>query len=118
MLHTRKTLKENRTYLRRNLTPAEAALWTQLKGKQLSGRKFIRQHSIENFIVDFYCPGERIVIELDGQVHFNSIASFNDSERDKRLAEMGFQVLRFENKLIFNNLPAVLDEIKSHFTDL
>lgn len=58
-----------RKALRHNLTPAEAKLWTLLKGSQLAGRKFRRQHSVGNFILDFYCPSERLAIELDGAVH-------------------------------------------------
>ncbi|MHA6250128.1 endonuclease domain-containing protein [Pontibacter sp. CAU 1760] len=65
MLHNRKYLKENRRELRHNLTPAEAELWKHLQGSQLAGRKFRRQHSIGNFILDFYCSSEKMAIELD-----------------------------------------------------
>ncbi len=74
MLHNRKYLKENRKMLRSNLTPAEAELWKHLKSSQLYGRKFRRQHSIGNFILDFYCPSEKLAIELDGQIHVHSAA--------------------------------------------
>jgi len=63
-------LKDTRKYLRNNLTEAESLLWEVLKGKKLAGRKFRRQHSIGYYIVDFYCPSEKLIIELDGQHHF------------------------------------------------
>jgi very-short-patch-repair endonuclease len=59
--------KEYRRRLRNNLTPAEATLWLALKNKQLAGRRFKRQVSINHYIVDFYCPSEKLVIELDGE---------------------------------------------------
>ena len=69
-IHNRKYLEKFRKKLRSNLTPAEAVLWSSLQRKQLEGRKFRRQHSIGNYIADFYCPSERIVVELDGAGHF------------------------------------------------
>ena len=103
-LHNRKYLKENRQALRSNLTPAEAELWSYLKDGQLSGRKFRRQHSIGNYILDFYCPSEKVAIELDGQVHQHIVAEQVDTERDKALQELGVKVIRFENKEVFQNL--------------
>ncbi len=55
------------------MTKAEIVLWSKLKGKQLNGLKFRRQYSINNYVVDFYCPELRLAIEIDGGVHtFNS----------------------------------------------
>ena len=108
-------LKTFRQELRHNLTPAEAKLWSYLQNSQLEGRKFRRQHSIGNYILDFYCPGERIAIELDGEVHFNEEAALRDQERTAFLNAFGVQVIRFENKLVFEQADWVLDEIKSLF---
>ena len=116
-IHTLPNLKDNRKQLRRSLTPAEARLWLALKNSQLQNRKFIRQHSIENYIADFYCASEKLVVELDGQVHFNVIASANDAERDLRLRELGIRVIRFENKLVFNDIEGLLREIVACFND-
>jgi very-short-patch-repair endonuclease len=69
-IHNRVELKPFRKKLRNNSTSAEATLWTYLKNRQLEGRKFRRQHSIGNYIADFYCPEEQLVIELDGEGHF------------------------------------------------
>lgn len=60
--HNKKYLIDIRKELRRNMTPAEAYIWNELKGSQLEGRKFRRQHSIYNYIVDFYCPSEQLII--------------------------------------------------------
>ncbi len=114
-INNRKYLKERRKELRNNLTPAEAILWTLLKNRQLMGRKFRRQQSIEDYIVDFYCPSEKLIIELDGEVHNNSFAANYDFNRDNRLKKLGYRVLRFENKEIFENQDAVLAEITGCF---
>lgn len=108
-------LKTFRKELRNNLTPAEATLWKLLQGKQLEGRKFRRQHSIANYILDFYCPGEKIAIELDGQGHFEATQAEYDHERDLFLKNFGIKVLRFENKLVWDNPEGVLEEVKKHF---
>jgi very-short-patch-repair endonuclease len=113
--HNRKYLKEYRKNLRSRLTPAEAFLWIYLKRSQLAGRKFRRQHSIENYIVDFYCPQEKLVIELDGQVHEYEEQYKKDLARDKRLEELGIRVLRFENQFVFDHLFLVLDMIEQEF---
>ncbi|WP_317132204.1 endonuclease domain-containing protein [Flagellimonas hymeniacidonis] len=70
---------------------------------------------MDNYIVDFYCASEKLIIELDGQVHFNSIAQEKDFIRTKHLEGLGFTVIRFENKMVFNNLPFVLQEIQEYF---
>ncbi|AFL81703.1 hypothetical protein Aeqsu_2243 [Aequorivita sublithincola DSM 14238] len=114
-IHTLKYLKQFRKELREKMTPAEAFLWSKLKARQFEGIRFTRQHSIENFIVDFYCASEKLIIELDGQVHFNPEAQEYDAARTARLNELGFTVIRFENKMVFDLLPSVLAEIKGSF---
>ena len=114
-IHNQKHLEERRKELRKNLTSAEATLWNSLKRKQLNGRKFRRQHSIQNFIFDFYCASENLIIELDGAIHLDFAQQNYDFERTKILEELGFKIIRFENKLIFERLPEVLEEISGHF---
>lgn len=113
--HNRPTLKSNRKELRKNLTLAEAFLWKQLQKKQLEGRKFRRQHSIDHYIVDFYCASEKLIIELDGQIHINATVEEKDEVRTQYLEKTGFTLIRFENKMVFENLSSVLQEIKSNF---
>jgi very-short-patch-repair endonuclease len=109
-------LKDRRRELRSNLTPAEATLWKALKGSKVNDKKFRRQHSIGNYIVDFYCPSARLIIELDGQVHNDPMQAVYDAERDEWLKAMGNTILRFENKLVLNNLQGIPDEIERHFS--
>lgn len=115
--HNRKYLEPFRKKLRKSLTPAEAFLWKQLQNKKLEGRKFRRQHSVQNYILDFYCFEEKLAIELDGQVHFNPVAQQNDTIRTERLNQLGITVIRFENKMVFENLPEVLKEIRASFNN-
>ena len=79
--HNRKELLERRRELRKRLTPAEAFLWKHLKAKQFCGKKFVKQHSIGNYIVDFYLASDRLIIELDGDVHQNSVSEEYDQRR-------------------------------------
>lgn len=114
-MHNRKYLKNRRQEQRNNATSAEAFLWKHLSNSPLNHRKFRRQHSIENYIVDFYCATEKLIIELDGDGHNNSITEEKDYKRDNRLKELGFRVLRFENKLVFEDLEGVLKTISENF---
>ncbi|UGU16743.1 endonuclease domain-containing protein [Sinomicrobium kalidii] len=113
-IHNLQTLKAYRDDLRKNMTPAEAYLWKHLKARKLEGKRFTRQHSIENYIVDFYCAEVRLIIELDGEVHDNSQTEEYDEKRTEQLNKLGYIVLRIENKMVFEYLPSVLQEIKEH----
>ena len=94
------------------MTAAECVLWQSLKGRQLLGRKFRRQISIGRYIVDFYCPEARVVIELDGQSHFSVTMDHYEAERRKYLEQEGLKVIRFENKELHDNLEGVIETIK------
>ena len=113
--NTRRYLQTFRTELRKNLTPAEASLWNMLKGSRLDGRKFRRQHSVGDYILDFYCPSERLGIELDGQVHKTERAALYDYERKLFLGYYGILIVRFENFLVFEEPEFVIDNIRSWF---
>ena len=108
-------LKTFRKELRNNSTPAEATMWTLLSGKKLEGRKFRRQHSVANYILDFYCPSEKLAIELDGAGHFEDKQAEYDQERDLFLNHCGIKVLRFENKVVFDNPDGLLESVRNEF---
>jgi very-short-patch-repair endonuclease len=114
-IFNRKNLKQFRSSLRSKSTSAEVELWKLLKSRKLEGRKFRRQHSIGNYIADFCCPSENLIIELDGNTHgeYNQIGK--DSKRDIYLEELGFTVLRFENRFVFQAPEFVLNEISKTF---
>ena len=115
-VHNRKYLKEYRQSLRNNATISERYLWKALRKSQLEGRKFRRQHSIENYIVDFYCPCEKLIVEIDGTVHENSVNNDYDFKRAERLNELELKVIRFTNIEVKNNIELVLEAIKQEFT--
>ena len=108
-------LKNFRSNLRKKMTSAEVALWLIIKEKQL-GERFLRQYSIENYIVDFYCPKYRLAIELDGETHFSEEGLARDEKRDNHLKLLGINVLRFENFEVFEYPQRTLDEIKRYLS--
>lgn len=109
-------LKPFRRKLRSNLTPSEAKLWTLLKGKQLEGYKFRRQYSVDNYVLDFYCPKARLGIELDGAGHFTAAGMEYDEERTQHIMQYNIRIIRFENKEVFEQPEAVLEKIKINLT--
>ncbi len=114
-LHNRKYLETFRKELRNKGASAEAFLWKYLSKSQREGRKFRRQHSIGNYIVDFYCPKEKLIVELDGEIHHKPEVQGKDQKRTDYLENLGFTVIRFENKMVFDNLKSVLKEIENNF---
>ena len=114
-IHNLPEKQEFRKELRANLTPAEAALWQMLKGSKLDGRKFRRQHSVGIYILDFYCPKEKLAVELDGRRHFSDDAREYDRIRREYLEEKGINVVRIENKYVFEDPEWVIDLIRGSF---
>ena len=114
-IHNRKILKAFRKSLRNNSTPAEVQLWKMLKNRQVDGLKFRRQHSIENYIVDFYCPEIKLAIEMDGHSHVSYAKQSLDQKRDARINDLGITVLRFENKIVFEQPEEIINQIRNHY---
>lgn len=113
-IHNLTYLKETRKKLRNNATKAEQFLWNFLKGRQLKNTKFRRQHSIGNFIVDFYCAEKRIAIEIDGAIHNKKEIKINDAEKTETLNFYNVKVLRFTNEEVFDNVVHVLKQIEQN----
>ncbi|WVK99814.1 DUF559 domain-containing protein [Cyanobacterium sp. Dongsha4] len=109
-----KDKKELRKSLRNNATSAEILLWKALQGKQLDGFKFRRQHSIGNYILDFFCPSVSLAIELDGESHYTPEAQEYDRIRDNFLTNVGIRVIRYHNHDVFDNLTGVLEDIRQY----
>jgi len=95
--------------LRQPQTPAEAKLWACLSSRQVGGFKFRRQHPIDRFIVDFYCPACRLVIEIDGDTHAEQVEY--DQARTSWLSEQGYHVIRFSNREVVQHLDEVIEVI-------
>jgi very-short-patch-repair endonuclease len=115
-IHNINRLRERRKDLRKNLTEAESYLWKIIQHSKLSGRKFRRQHSVGGYVLDFYCPSEKIPIELDGEIHQESDVIEYDNNRTEYLNLLGIKVLRFSNNRIFDDIENVLKEIESNFS--
>ncbi len=96
--------------LRTNLTEAERVLWFRLNRDQL-GVRFYRQKLLGPFIVDFYCPHARLVVEVDGGQHYEVPGAANDEKRDAYLKDNGYEVLRFSNLEVHSQLDSVLEVI-------
>ncbi|MEP0073975.1 MAG: endonuclease domain-containing protein [Marinomonas sp.] len=103
-------IKDNagfRVELRKNMTEPERRLWSKIRKRQL-GVKFRRQFGIGRYVVDFYCPEKRLVVEVDGGSHFNDSSVTYDLARDAYLNSLNIRVLRFTNLDVMQNLDGVL----------
>jgi very-short-patch-repair endonuclease len=101
--------QERAKEFRREMTEAEALLWSKLRGNQCGGLHFRRQQVIDGFIADFYCHSVGLIVEVDGGVHQQQ-ADY-DQLRDKILATRGLKIIRLSNDRILTDLQAVLAEI-------
>jgi len=97
--------------LRRRETPAERLLWDALRGRKVAGLKFRRQHPVGPFVLDFYCPDCKLVIEVDGGIHDGQDAQEQDTDRTSFLTAYGYRVLRIRNDEVLYDLPNVLKQI-------
>jgi very-short-patch-repair endonuclease len=107
----RKLLKEPARSLRTSMTDAEQVLWHRIRRKQIQNVQFYRQKPLLSFIVDFYCPAAKLVVELDGSQHFETGHQAKDRARDAALAGLGLRVLRFDNRQVLLETDAVLAAI-------
>ena len=114
-LHDIPELRTVRRRLRGLPTQAEAVVWKALRRRQLHDRRFRRQHSIGHFVVDFYCPAERLAIEIDGGVHADPARSTYDTQRQRWLEAQGIRVLRFTNDAVLHDLDLVVTAITAAF---
>ena len=97
--------------LRSHMTGPETRLWSRLRARQLQGLKFRRQHGIGPYIVDFYCPEQSLVIEVDGDSHADADQIVRDQLRDKYFQSLGLRVIRYFNDDIVKNLAGVLEDL-------
>ena len=104
------SLLNNAKSLRSNMTEAEQKLWYYLRAGRFMGYKFKRQKPLGRYIVDFICLEEKLIIELDGGQHAESLSY--DHIRDLWLLSQGYTVLRFWNNELFNETESVLEKIR------
>ena len=101
---------------RRNATVAEQVLWDYLRANRL-GVKFLRQHVIGDYIVDFVSQHSGLVIEVDGGYHAEPKQQEDDEWREKRLEQMGYHILRFSNEEVLYNIEDVIEQIEHYFNE-
>ncbi len=108
-------LVEKARELRKKQTPAEEVMWAMLRDRQFMDLKFRRQHQIGNYIADFYCDEQKLVVELDGPIHETEARKKHDAKRDAYLSSMGNTVVRLSNDLVLSDPQGALTRI---FTSL
>jgi very-short-patch-repair endonuclease len=94
--------------LRTHMTDAENCLWRHLRGRQIAGFKFRRQHPFLDYVLDFVCLEMRLIVEVDGGQHQDCE---RDQVRDRRLHEAGFRVVRFWNNQVLQETEVVVEAI-------
>src|SRR5216683_2743677 len=97
--------------LRKRATEAERILWRHLRNRNFAGYKFRRQHPVDGYILDFYCPATKVAVELDGDGHNYRAGQIRDRMRSELLARRGIAVLRFWNRRVRQELDSVLQAI-------
>ena len=118
MLPYNKNLKQPSRQLRENMTDAERHLWAKIRMKQLKGYQFYRQKPVGDYIVDFFCPRAKLVIEVDGSQHFSDEMTVYDRIRDESLRSLGLKVLRFTNTEVLTNTEGVLERISENMEEI
>jgi len=112
MLKYNPKLKNHSQRLRREMTDAERKIWSKIRRKQINELQFFRQKPIGKYIVDFYCPKARLIIEIDGGQHYLGQNIIADQKRVDQLSKLGFRVVRFTNLDILKNINSVVEKIK------
>ncbi len=111
MLQYGRNLKQTARNLRANMTESENVLWQRLRRKQLRSIQFYRQKAIGQFVVDFYAPQAKLVVEVDGSQHLDPEYAQQDARRTATLEGQGIRVLRFNNLQVLQKLDAVVEAI-------
>ena len=111
MLQYNVNLKGKSRLLRKNLTDSERAMWLRLRCKQLMGIQFYRQKPIGNYIVDFFAPKGKLVIEVDGSQHMHAYSLQKDKKRDEYLIGLDLKILRFNSNEVMKETDAVVEII-------
>jgi very-short-patch-repair endonuclease len=118
-LYNIKSEKEKRRYLRNNQTSPEKLVWMFLRKKQIFGERFLRQFSIQSYVIDFYCPVLKFAVEIDGDSHFESDEAIKHARRrEKFLVSIGTKIIRFTNQEVIENLENVIDRIEQKVIEL
>ncbi|MEE9449028.1 MAG: endonuclease domain-containing protein [Ignavibacteriaceae bacterium] len=111
--------KLKRRYLRNKATPAEKLVWIYLRKRLVKRLRFLRQYSVDQYVIDFYSPKIKLAIEIDGDSHFvdKKVIDY-DKKREKYIEQFGIVFLRFRNLEIYQNLDKVFEKIEEKVEEL
>ena len=104
--------------MRKNETEAERIMWIYLRKMRMAGYIFRRQHSLDRYIADFYCPSTKLAIELDGGIHDTETQKQYDKHRDQVINNLGVTILRFKNQEVIDDPTQVLQTIRNKLDSL
>lgn len=110
-IFNQKSSKEARRRLRSQMTKAEVIFWSKIRSQQL-GYKFRRQYGIDKYVVDFYCPEKKLIIEIDGNIHFYDRHIKTDKIREDYFKEIGLNIKRYTNLDVIKNLENTLEDLR------
>lgn len=109
--YNKKEMQQRRRQLRRNMTYCEKIVWIYLRKRQMKER-FLRQYSVDNYVIDFYCPKLKLAVEIDGDVHKEKIQKEYDLERQSYLESFGITFVRIENEELLGNPNMAFEKIE------
>jgi very-short-patch-repair endonuclease len=109
--YNKKSEQEKRRHLRNNMTYCEKIVWLHLKKRQL-GYRFLRQYSVDHFVIDFYCPELKLAVELDGNVHEIPEQKGYDRARQQYLEAFGIKFIRIKNEEFLGNPNKAFSKIE------
>ncbi|MHB1685757.1 MAG: endonuclease domain-containing protein [Ignavibacteriaceae bacterium] len=109
-VYNKKSEQKKRRQLRNNPTYTEKILWLSLRKRQVEGTRFLRQYSINKFVIDFYAPEIKLAIEVDGCSHIGK--EKYDLDRQMYIEAFNIKVIRFTDEQVGGNADRVVEEIK------
>ncbi len=115
--YNRASEKNLRRQLRNNMTAAEKIIWKHLRKKQL-GVRFLRKYSVDQFVIDFYCPKLKLALEIDGKIHNLPENKNRDVERQIFLESFGINFLRIKNEELFEDENKILEKVEQRIIEL
>ena len=115
--YNKKKEQEKRRSLRTNMTYCEKIVWMHLRKRQL-GYRFLRQYSVDSFVIDFYCPELKLAIELDGDVHEIPEQKKYDKARQKYLEAFGIKFIRIKNEEFLGNPNKAFNRIEEKISSI
>jgi very-short-patch-repair endonuclease len=114
-LYNRQFQTNRRRVLHTNLTPSEASLWKSLKQNKLEGKKFIKWQSFGDYTIKFYCPSEKLAVELDGDISLIPSEWYVEQKKEEFLRQQGIKIIRIKDDEVLQAKDTVLERIAMEF---